>query len=180
MAWKLVIDLSKAFNSLNHFLLLCKLKDYGIDESTLPWLCSYLKNRFQKTVFDNTESSYMSVSHGVPQGSTLGPLLYIIYVNDCFEKVIDETSTTIMNADDTVLLSRGNTLDEGFATNQLLFNQYINWADVNCLNIHVSKTKNMTLCSRNKKFLFTDNKHIFKNGCAMQCQKLCIFRGRHQ
>ena len=80
-----------------------------------------------------------------------------MYVNDCFEKVHDEKSTIIMYADDTVLLSKGNTLEEVCVVNQLMFNQYIDWADANCLNINVLKTKNMTLCSRNKKLLYNES-----------------------
>ena len=121
----LYIDLSKAFDSLNHSLLLRKLNDYGIRSKASPWFKSYLENRFKKTLFNNVESSNKCISHGVPQGSTLGPLLYILYVNDCFDKVKNDESTIIMYADDTVLLSKGTTLEEAIITNQALFNQYI-------------------------------------------------------
>ena len=123
------IDLLKAFNSLNHVLLLHKLTYFGIEEKTLPWFSSYLHNRYLKTVFDNRQSSYMSVSHGVPQGSTLGPLLYIIYVNDCFDRVMDPSSIIIMYADDTVLSSKGTCMEEVYAMNQSLFDQYVDWAE---------------------------------------------------
>ena len=76
------IDLSKAFDSLNHSLLLYKLQNYGIREKTSPWFNSYLTNRRQKTIFNNIESTSLPVTHGVPQGSTLGPLLYIFSVRN--------------------------------------------------------------------------------------------------
>ena len=144
------IDLSKAFDSLNHKLLLHKLKDYGILGKLAPWFESYLSNRCQKTLFNNIESNYMPVTHRVPQCSTLGPLLYILYVNDCFEKVVQESSSTIMYADNTVLLSNGENQDEAVLTNQLSFDRYIDWAENNCLSINVRKTKQMILCPRSK------------------------------
>ena len=112
------IDLSKAFDSLNHNLLLYKLRDFGILEKSSPWFESYLSNRCQKTLFNNIESDLKPVTHGVPQGSTLGPLLYILYVNDCFIKVRQDSSMTILYADDTVLLSEGENHEDVMKVNQ--------------------------------------------------------------
>ena len=92
----------------------------------------------------------MPVSHGVPQGSILGPLLYILYVNDCFDKVSQDSSMTIMYADDTVLLSGGTSQNDVTSANQYLFDKYIQWAEINCLNINIRKTKQLILCPRNK------------------------------
>ena len=100
----------------------------------------FLENRSQLAMFNSVLSSFMYVSHGVPQGYTLGPLLYILYVNDCFDKVQHNVSSVIMYADDTVLLSKGKTEEEAIIihfTNQMLFEKYINWADVNFLNINI-------------------------------------------
>ena len=156
------IDLSKAFDSLNHNLLLYKLRDFGILEKSSPWFESYLSNRCQKTLLNNTESDLKPVTHGVPQGSTLGPLLYILYVNDCFIKVRQDSSMTILYADDTVLLSEGENHEDVMKVNQTLFNMYINWAEANCLNINVRKTKQMNLCSRSKNCTgFKFQKYIF-------------------
>ena len=71
-------------------------------------------------------------------------------MNDCFHKVLQESSLTIMYADDTVLLSTADDQDEMIMTNQLLFHQYIDWAENNCLNINVKKTKQMILCTKSK------------------------------
>ena len=158
------IDISKDFDSLDHSLLLYKLSDYGIFEnSSALWFQSYLQGRCQKTLFNNIESGYMSVTHGVPQGSTLGPLLYILYVNDCFEKVVANASVTVMYADDTVLLSSGECFDDVMTTNQILFDHYTKWADVNCLNINVKKTKQMILCTRSKNCLIDDSLVVVKD-----------------
>ena len=150
----LYIDLSKAFDSLNHSLLLYKMRDYGIRNKSGPWFESYLNCRKQKTLFNSNESSLRCIQHGVPQGSTLGPLLYILYVNDCFKKVTNNTSEMIMYADDTVLLSTGVTVDIAVLNSQIFFNEYVDWTNKNQLTINVNKTKHMIISSRNKNVCF--------------------------
>ena len=76
------VDFSKAFDTVNHAILLCKLKSVGFDDNSLNWFESYLSSRQQATSIENTLSSSLPVSVGIPQGSILGPLLFIIYIND--------------------------------------------------------------------------------------------------
>lgn len=100
------LDLSKAFNCVNHHILLNKLKHYGIAGTCLKWFQSYLSNRRQFTVLNQIISGTAAVPSGVPQGSILGPILYLIYVNDIGG--LDCKSNIIMFADDTALYYSGS------------------------------------------------------------------------
>ena len=103
------MDLSKAFDSLPHGLLLAKLKAYGFSDSSLSLLQSYLSNRYQRTKVGTAFSEWLRVLLGVPQGSILGPLLFNIFINDIFLFV--ERSDICNFADDNTLYNCGKTID---------------------------------------------------------------------
>nr|CAH7758029.1 unnamed protein product [Callosobruchus chinensis] len=96
-----LLDFSKAFDTLDHSLLLVKLRYFGLDEMCLKLFESYLHNRHQCVFVDNNYSDFQSVTSGVPQGSVLGPLFFIIYTSDMF-KVIEHCNIQGY-ADDTQL-----------------------------------------------------------------------------
>ena len=146
------LDLSKAFDTFDHSILLRKLTHYGLSQTAIRWFSSYLMGRRQLVEFDGTRSTLVSISTGVPQGSILGPLLFIIYMNDIH--VARDKFNAIIYADDTNLLSSlcsFNVNLQGNATNMTELSSNINieldniqeWLNINRLSLNVQKTKFM-------------------------------------
>ena len=104
------IDLKKAFDTIDHKILLRKLACYGVDQKSLRWFDSYLSDRQQKCLVNGELSGARPVTCGVPQGSLIGPLLFLIYINDlpnCLSK-----ASPRMYADDTSISIAANSLPE--------------------------------------------------------------------
>ena len=133
------IDLSKAFDTIHHEILLKKLEIYGVRGKANEWLKSYLSNRLQYVHMNGTDSNKEEITYGVPQGSVLGPRLFIMYINDVCE--IFNQMSCVLFADDTSLCCSGKHLDQLLDTVQNELSALKNWFDVNKLSLNVSKTK---------------------------------------
>lgn len=153
------MDLSKAFDTLNHDILLYKLKYYGIVGPALELFKSYFKNRKQYVELENVKSSFINITTGVPQGSILGPLLFIIYIND-----ISSVSTLfkpIIYADDTTLFTTLSTIENSNLTHDLTHNvnhelsKVCEWLKINKLSLNAKKTKYMLFHQPQKKINIT-------------------------
>ncbi|XP_076437648.1 uncharacterized protein LOC143276877 [Babylonia areolata] len=96
----LVLDFGKAFDKVNHSLLLHKLHNYGVRGKINKWISDFLANRCQAVVVEGAQSNFIDVKSGVPQGSVLGPCLFLVFINDLPENL---TSKTRMFADDTAM-----------------------------------------------------------------------------
>ena len=151
-----LIDMSAAFDMVNHDLLLKKLELYGFKKNSLEWIESYLSNRKQCVSIDGILSTFLNVSIGVPQGSILGPIFYIIYTNDLPEIVhehlnenpdvstenfyCDECGGICCFADDSTYSCSGKTqeiLNEKLAVN---YEKIANYMDSNRLKLNGEKT----------------------------------------
>ena len=142
------IDYSRAFDTIDHNILLAKLSAYGLDETSHKLMKSYLLNRKQRTNLQGSKSTYKPLAYGVPQGSILGPLLFILYTNDLFAQLPSDDSL-YMYADDTLILSTGKTEDEAVRISQEKLDIVTSWCRKNKLTINKSKTKHM--CITHKK-----------------------------
>ena len=169
------IDLSKAFDTIDHTILLTKLQHYGIRGITLDWFKNYLTNRVQFVSIENVNSSNGYITCGVPQGSILGPLLFLIYINDicCSSSVLN----FILFADDTNLFYSSKSITE---LQQVLNNELAalsEWFKANRLSLNIDKTSYILFCANNARRVPELSFELFIESIKVKRVESCKFLG---
>ena len=166
------LDLKKAFDTVDHTILLKKLYSYGIRGKAHKWLTSYLTGRTQYVVYDGHKSSTLNMTCGVPQGSILGPLLFIIYVNDICN--VSELLLKILYADDTCVVAQGHNLEELIDTLNNELSSLNEWLLCNKLTLNTNKSYYMVFHRARIKLTNID---IDINGSKLQRVKCVKYLG---
>jgi len=152
------LDLSKAFDCVNHSLLLHKLKMYNFSSIAIELVKSYLQDRFQAVRYKEEFSDFEEVTIGVPQGSVVGPILYIIFTNDLYTAFSHVKITGF--ADDNSIAVKGKDLKEVHKVNASVLEELTTWFRSNGLCLNNEKTKIMTLTLRDLSVFPNNYDHV--------------------
>ena len=167
----LYLDFSKAFDSINHWRLKEKLQDMGIPRKLLCWIGSYLRNRKIQTRLNNVVSNTADLICGVPQGSVLGPTLFLCYINDLSMTTNDLGLNISLYADEAVIYyscHEPNLVKERL---EVALSHIIEWCNQNYININIDKTKFCIYGNRSPVSHFKENAISSNNKCIYRCQQ---------
>ena len=157
----LYLDFMKAFDTVPHRRLIHKLKSYGICDPILSWIRDFLSDRVQRVIVNGSASQWAKVLSGIPQGSVLGPLLFVIFINDICESI---NSSSYLFADDTKLF-RVIKSNSDIATLQADLNTMIDWSDKWLLRFNKEKCKLLSINGwSNAKYYINSNSEQYEIG----------------
>ena len=161
-------DFMKAFDKVPHQRLVHKIDKYGIKGNILGWVENFLENRTQTVKVGNSDSKLANVTSGIPQGSVLGPILFVIYINDLPE-VVDKDSFAYLFADDTKVFRKIES-DADRLQLQVDINNLIKWSDTWLLKFHPDKCVSMHISNKSLKenFIYKMGTHDLKEST---CEK---------
>ena len=146
------IDLKKAFDTVDHSILLKKMDYYGLRGITNNWFKSYLTNRYQYVTINGHKSTHALMRFGVPQGSVLGPLLFLIYINDLHFAI--KNSTTRHFADDTNIIIKNKSAKVLTRDLNVDLAQLTKWLRANKISLNTKKTELLIFCSKQRKISY--------------------------
>ena len=155
-----LVDFKKAFDLVDHRILLNKLEIYGIKDEALLWFDNYLTNRKQQVTINNNKSDFMNISCGVPQGSILGPLLFLLFINDL--PLYTNNVFTDLYADDTNLYDIQDSMEQIENNLQTALNSLHIWCRSNGMVLNPTKTKVMLVTTNQKRTRLNNDKFDLK------------------
>ena len=172
-----LIDLSKAFDTVDHTILLKKLFCYGFRDISFEWCKSYLECRQQQVLVNNTLSDFLiEKPYGVPQGSVLGPLFFLLYINDIHSTI--KQSYCHLYADDTIILQAHNDLSSLISNMELELSNVENWLNLNKLTPNIKKCETIFFANKHNQKFCRNGKVKFK-GKELETKESVKYLGVH-
>jgi hypothetical protein len=163
------LDFAKAFDTVPHKRLLAKLKTYGLSDRLVKWIEAFLTKRQQRVIMGSHSSFWAWVLSGVPQGSVLGPILFIIYINDLCDVI--QSSTKLYADDSKVIANVNNEQDKEILQEDL--DNIMKWSNEWLIKLNIDKCKIMHFGTSNHRYTYvlTEDQETFNHLSVTECEK---------
>ena len=164
------LDFAKAFDSVDHTIVLAKLRAYGVPGQLIVWFTGHLTSRAQRVVLDGVASQWAPVTSSVPQGSLLGPLLFAIFINDLLGETVGEVRAALY-ANDTKLYKNVSSVSDCLSLQTSLANLN-DWSKGNNINFNTSKCKTLTVTRKKTPLIYEYTLNNKQNLCECLRKKI--------